>query len=133
MAQEEARGHDHGHGHHHEQTQLDRIERSVGRQEAAHQRNEKRMIEALERLERLQAAMATLDEQLKTLKDNLDAATTKLGGDLDTLIAAFKATGSITPAQQALLDQASGIADKLNDLDAKTVAATAQEPPIVVP
>lgn len=108
---------------HHEQHQLDRMEHSLGRIEQSVGLQQA----AAERMEKL---MATLDEQLKTLSDNLDAATTKLGGDLDTLIAAFKAGGPVTPAQQALLDQASGIADKLNDLDAKTVAATAAEPPV---
>lgn len=129
-------GHEHHHrpehGHNDTEHRLRRIEESVGLQQEAWERNEPRIIEALERLKGLEAVMATLDEQLKTLSDNLDAATTKLGGDLDTLIAAFKATGNITPAQQELLDKASAIAGKLGDLDAKTVAATATEPPIVV-
>lgn len=110
----------------HEQERLRRIEHAVG----LIQESVGLCQGSLERLEKL---MASLDEQLVTLSTNLDAATTKLGGDLDILIAAFKAAGSVTPAQQVLLDAASGIATKLGDLDAKTVAATAVEPPIVPP
>lgn len=116
----------HGHGHEHgghEKTQLDRIEaelriirHSVGATQGG--------------AEEILRQMATMTEQLETLKGNLDAATTKLGGDIDALIEAFKAAGTVTPGQQAALDALGTVADKLNELDATTVAATAKEPPI---
>lgn len=77
--------------------------------------------------------MATLTEQLETLKTDFDEGTTKLGGDVRILIDAFKAGGPVTPAQQAALDGLRGISTKLNDLDAETVAAVATEPPVTPP
>ena len=118
------------HGHH-EQSQLDRIERSVGRTEASTGRNEGRIMEMLARLEGIERTMADLSTQLDEVKANLDAATTKLGTDLDILIAAFKAApGTLTPEQQAKLDLIAGVATTLKDMDDKTVAAVSVEPPV---
>lgn len=125
MAQEHHRP-EHGHGHNDTEHRLRRIEESVGRIEKSVGLQQA----AAERIER---KMATLSEQLDTIKADLDAATTKLGGDLDILIADFKSAGNLTPAQQAKLDAFSDVATALKDLDDKTVAAVAVEPPVTPP
>jgi hypothetical protein len=75
--------------------------------------------------------MADLSTQLTDIKSSLEAGTTKLGNDLDILIAAFKAApGTITPEQQQLLDGIGGVAGTLKSADDKILAAVATEPPV---
>lgn len=120
----------HGHGHHKE-TQLDRIEHSVGDTEASTGRNEGRIMEMQSRMEGLENTMADMTTQLTDLKTTLVDGTTKLGTDLDILLAAFKAApGTVTPEQQALLDGIAGIGATLKAADEKILAAVATEPPV---
>ncbi len=118
------------HGHH-EPTQMDRIEKSQGRVEKSQGRDEGRTMEALARLKELEQDMADLSTQLTDIKTTLVDGTTKLGTDLDILIAAFKAApGTISPEQQLLLDGVLGIGATLKAADEKILAAVAVEPPI---
>ncbi len=81
--------------------------------------------------EQIMSAISDFAAKQNAFNDRMDAAITDLQGDVKTLndeIAALQASpGTITPADQALLDglqtRASGIADKLDALDALTPPA----------
>jgi len=87
--------------------------------------------------ENIMSAISDFAAKLAAFNDRMDKAIADLVDDVKNLndqIAALQAsTGTITPADQALLDgitaRASGVADKLDALD----ALTPPKPPVVTP
>lgn len=86
------------------------------------------------KLDHIMSAISTFAAQMKAFNDRQDAAITDLQGDVKALtdqIAALQASqGTITPEDQASLDEiqsrASAISDKLDALDSLT-------PPVAPP
>lgn len=86
--------------------------------------------------ERIMSAISQFADQMKAFNDRMDTAVADLQGDVknlnDQIAALQNSTGTITPADQALLDgiqaRAGAIADKLDALDALTPPVTPSAP-----